>query len=54
LLIYPLHEAATQDEVQIRHTQTQIRQVTVDLTAREVGELARECNAFAAKILGSV
>jgi 5-methylcytosine-specific restriction enzyme subunit McrC len=54
LLIYPLHEAVTQDEVQIRNTQTVLQQVTVDLTAREVGELAREWRAFAAKILGSI
>ena len=54
LLIYPLHEAVIQDEVQIRNSQTVLQQVTVDLTATEVVELARECGVFAAKVLGSV
>jgi len=54
LLIYPLHAAVVRDEVEIRNTQTVIRQITINLGKGEIAELDQECDAFAERILGSV
>jgi 5-methylcytosine-specific restriction enzyme subunit McrC len=51
LLIYPLHAAVIQDEVEIRNTQTAVRQVAIDLSKEELSELDQECDAFAHTIL---
>jgi 5-methylcytosine-specific restriction enzyme subunit McrC len=54
LLIYPLHAAVIQGEVEIRNTQTVVQQVTIDLSKEEIAELNQECDAFADVVLSSV
>ena len=54
LLIYPLHAAVIQDEVEIRNTQTVVQQRAIDLSKEETSELDHECDTFARRILYSI
>jgi 5-methylcytosine-specific restriction endonuclease McrBC regulatory subunit McrC len=51
LLIYPLHAALIEDEVEIRNTHTVIQQIAIDLSKGEMAELNRECDAFVGAVL---